>query len=307
MRITWEVLTKEQLERVDREARRILESTGLEVFDGELRNVMEKAGARVDAERIRFPSEMIDEALQRVPGTFSLYEISGQECPVAPGESYFDMYSDGLYIGEPGAKQLRPSTKQDVADFAALGQSQSAVDVVPNTCHARDYEGLDQLLHTLEALLANTNKLMNFAPQNAQEARVFHEMTTIASEGRATRERPVWKGCVSTTSPLRLDGDSGEVLRFLSENGIPFITAPCPMCGGTSPFSLIGTLVVQNAENLAIIAMAQTVAEGIPLIMGGASGPMDMRTGNLAYGAPERSLLIRAYIEIHRSYGLPTH
>ena len=71
--------------------------------------------------------------------------------------------------------------------------------------------------------------------------------------------------------------------------------------------SLIGTLVLQTAENLALITVAQCVEEGCPVIMGGAAGPMDMRSGALAYGAPERSLLIAANNQIQRFYGLPTH
>jgi trimethylamine--corrinoid protein Co-methyltransferase len=66
-------------------------------------------------------------------------------------------------------------------------------------------------------------------------------------------------------------------------------------------------LVLQNTENLALITMAQCVEEGCPVIMGGAAGPMDPRSGKLAYGAPERSLLIAANNQIQRFYGLPTH
>ncbi len=307
MRITWEILEQGEIERMDREARRILETTGLEVFHRGLRDLLRRRGARVEGERVRFPGGMIDGALKAAPGTFSLYEVSGQERAVAPGAGYFSVYSDGLFISEPGAERLRPSTKQDVADFAALGQTLAMVDIVPNACHARDCPEPGQLLHTAEALLSNTTKLVSFAPQNARQAEVFHEMVGIASEGRANPGRPAWKGCVSTTSPLRLDRDSGEVLLFLAGNRIPFITAPCPMCGGTSPFSLTGTLLLQTAENLALIAMAQAAAEGTPIVMGGAAGPMDMRTGALAYGAPERSLLIGANNQIQRFYGLPTH
>jgi trimethylamine--corrinoid protein Co-methyltransferase len=79
------------------------------------------------------------------------------------------------------------------------------------------------------------------------------------------------------------------------------------MSGGTSPFSLMGTLLQQNTENLALITMAQCVEQGCPLIIGGAAGPMDMRSGALAYGAPERSLLIGANNQMQRFYDLPTH
>jgi trimethylamine---corrinoid protein Co-methyltransferase len=66
-------------------------------------------------------------------------------------------------------------------------------------------------------------------------------------------------------------------------------------------------LVLQAAENLALISMIQSVEEGCPLVMGGAAGPMDPRSGRLAYGAPERSLLMAANNQIQRFYGLPTH
>lgn len=94
---------------------------------------------------------------------------------------------------------------------------------------------------------------------------------------------------VSTTSPLRLDADSGETLRFHAQRDIPCTVAPCPMCGGTSPFPLIGTPVLQTAESLALIVMAQAARQGMRVVMGGAAGPLDLRTGSLAYGAPERS------------------
>ena len=71
--------------------------------------------------------------------------------------------------------------------------------------------------------------------------------------------------------------------------------------------SLMGTLLLQTAENLALITMLQCVEEGCPLVMGGAAGPMDMRFAVLAYGAPERSLLIAANNQIQHFYGLPTH
>jgi len=304
MRIDWEILERGEIERVDREARGILERTGLEVLSGDLRELLKKEGARIEGERVRFPSELIDESLEAVPQTFALYELSGRERSVAPGESYFSLYSNGLLISEPGAEKLRPSSKKDVADFAALGQALPQVDVVPDVCYACDFPEPLQLAHTIEAVLSRTTKLVTFAPQNARQAEIFHEMVGIASGDSG---RSAWQGCVSTTSPLRLDGDSAETLYFLASRGIPFVTAPCPMCGGTSPYSLMGTLVLQTAENLALVAMAQSVARGTPLVMGGAAGPMDMRTGALAYGAPERSLLIGANNQIQRFYGLPTH
>lgn len=173
MRITWEILEPRQIERVDREARKILSSTGMEVFDEPLVELLRLAGATVAGERVRFPDETVDRALQATPRTFSLYELGGAERPVVPGASYFSMYSDGLYTCSPGAQALTPSTKAGVAAFAALGQLLPTVQIVPNSCHARDVPAPVQQLHTVEALLGQTTKLTNFAPQNEREARVL--------------------------------------------------------------------------------------------------------------------------------------
>ena len=59
------------------------------------------------------------------------------------------------------------------------------------------------------------------------------------------------------------------------------------MAGGTSPATLAGTLLVQNAEVLAGITLAQLVQPGAPLIYGSFSGGMDMRTGGFVMGGSE--------------------
>lgn len=307
MKITWEILSEAELDRIDRESLRLLERVGLDVINPTLRELLACRGAKVEGERVRFPPELVRWALATAPRTFSLYGRDGRELRLAPGNSFFSCYSDALYVTDYGATQQRPSTRQDVVDFARLSDALPIIDKVANACHARDMPGPVQLLYTLEAVLSNTLKFQSFAPQNLSEAEVAYEMALIANGGRPIAEYPTLHSGVSTTSPLRLDPDSAEILMFMARKRVPFVVASCPMSGGTSPFSLMGTLLLQNAENLALITMAQCVEEGCPLTMGGAAGPMDPQSGALAYGAPERSLLIAANNQIQHFYGLPTH
>ena len=307
MEITWELLSESALEKVDRESLGLLERVGLDVFNAALRELLARRGAQVEGERVRFPPELVRWALAAAPRTLSLFGRDGRELSLAPGNSFFSCYGDALFVTDYGATEQRPSTRQDVVDFARLSDALPIIDKVSAVCHARDMPGPVQLLHTLESVFSNTLKFHSFAPQNLKEAEIAYEMALIANGGRPIAEYPTLHSGVSTTSPLRLDADSGDILMFMASKRVPLISAPCPMSGGTSPFSVMGTLLLQNAENLALITMAQCVEEGCPMIMGGAAGPMDPRSGRLAYGAPERSLLMAANNQIQRFYGLPTH
>jgi trimethylamine--corrinoid protein Co-methyltransferase len=69
--------------------------------------------------------------------------------------------------------------------------------------------------------------------------------------------------------------------------------------------SLAGLLAQQNAEILAGVTLTQLVNPGAPVIIGGTSAIMDMRTGCLAMGSPEVVRLTAATIQMAKFYNLP--
>ena len=97
------------------------------------------------------------------------------------------------------------------------------------------------------------------------------------------------------------------MLIFGLEQGLIPTLAPCPMAGGTSPFSIMGTVLQQVAENLFMLSAKFAVRPGAPALWGGAAGPMDMRTGDVSYGGIERSLMMLANIDMAAYFGLPCH
>jgi trimethylamine--corrinoid protein Co-methyltransferase len=77
------------------------------------------------------------------------------------------------------------------------------------------------------------------------------------------------------------------------------------MAGSSGPLSLAGLLVQQNAEILAGLALTQLVRPGAPVIIGGTSAILDMRTGALAMGAPEVARISAATVQMAKFYNLP--
>jgi trimethylamine--corrinoid protein Co-methyltransferase len=79
------------------------------------------------------------------------------------------------------------------------------------------------------------------------------------------------------------------------------------MAGATAPATLASTLVVQLAEGLAGLTLAQLVCPGCPVIPGGGPTTMDMQTTVNAQGAPELSLLVAASAQMYRHLGIPSY
>ncbi len=72
-----------------------------------------------------------------------------------------------------------------------------------------------------------------------------------------------------------------------------------------SPITLAGALAQQTAEALAVIAFTQMVRPSTPVIFGGFTSNVDMKSGAPAFGTPEyvRAVLIGG--QLARYYGLP--
>jgi trimethylamine--corrinoid protein Co-methyltransferase len=110
---------------------------------------------------------------------------------------------------------------------------------------------------------------------------------------------------INTNSPLRLDGPMGDGLIEMARHGQPVVATPFTLAGAMSPVSLAGALAQQNAEALFLIALAQIVRPGAPMVYGAFTSNVDMRTGAPAFGTPEAVKGAIASGQLARRYGLP--
>jgi trimethylamine--corrinoid protein Co-methyltransferase len=138
-------------------------------------------------------------------------------------------------------------------------------------------------------------------------ARHTLELASIALEQDAEQlaSEPAFIGLINTLSPLRFSEEMLAALMIYAAARQPVIVAAATMAGSTGPVMLPAMLVQQNAEILAGIALTQLIAPGTPAIYGSTSTNMDMRTGAMAIGSPELSLVIGATAQMARHYGLP--
>jgi trimethylamine--corrinoid protein Co-methyltransferase len=110
---------------------------------------------------------------------------------------------------------------------------------------------------------------------------------------------------VNTNSPLRLDGPMSEGLIEMAIHGQPVVATPFTLSGAMSPVTLAGSLALQNAEALFMVALAQAARPGAPIVYGGFTSNVDMRSGSPAFGTPEYVKGQLATGQLARRYRLP--
>jgi trimethylamine--corrinoid protein Co-methyltransferase len=110
---------------------------------------------------------------------------------------------------------------------------------------------------------------------------------------------------VNSNSPLQYDGPMLEGVIEMARHNQPIVITPFTLAGAMAPITVAGALVQQNAEALAGIAFAQCVNPGCPVMYGGFTSNVDMRTGAPAFGTPEYAKATLIGGQLARRYRLP--
>lgn len=96
-----------------------------------------------------------------------------------------------------------------------------------------------------------------------------------------------------------------QACRYFAERNQATMFPCCSMPGVTSPVTLSGTVICNNAENLAGIVYAQLVRPGAPVVYSNTSGGTDMRFVTPAIGSPETALISFASASLAKYYNIP--
>ncbi|MDB4222633.1 trimethylamine methyltransferase family protein [Granulosicoccus sp.] len=96
----------------------------------------------------------------------------------------------------------------------------------------------------------------------------------------------------------------GSIIDFAKAGQLSIITPFC-LAGAMAPISISGALVLQHAEALAAITLAQLAKPGAPVSYGGFASNVDMKSGSPAFGTPEHIKLSIGSGQLARHIGLP--
>ncbi len=303
-----EVLTADQVEAIHDASLRVLAEIGMHFLDQRAVDFLGAAGAQVDGERVRLDPAMVVETVEAAPSSFRLHaRDSSHDLLIGDSRVNFTMVASPPNAADAD-RGRRTGNFDDYRDLLRLGQVFNAVhcfggypvepvDLPPETRH----------LDCLAAFVTLTDKVFHAYSLGRRRVLDALEITRIArgvSQEQLAAEPSVFT-VVNTSSPLRLDGPMIEGLIEMARMGQPVVATPFTLAGAMAPASLAGALAQQNAEALATIVLVQLVNPGAPVIYGGFTSNVDMRSGSPAFGTPEYARAALAGGQLARRYGLP--
>ena len=154
-------------------------------------------------------------------------------------------------------------------------------------------------------LLDKTWQCLGFGAAVVDDALEIASASPAGSTATRSTREPSLMTIINTNTPLRLDGPMSDGLIEMAKHGQPVVATPFTLAGAMSPATLAGALAQQNAEALFMVALAQIARPGAPMVYGGFTSNVDMRTGSPAFGTPEYVKAAFATGQLARRYGLP--
>ena len=306
--VQFRVLSDDQCEQIALAAFEVLERVGARFYEPEAVEILKRAGCVIaEGNCVKFPSGLIKQALNHVPGRFTLYSRTGEPAiKVEPNRVYFGPGPTCCNFIDPETGERRPFVKRDAALTARVCDALPHIDYVMSLGSISDVPPGKADLHEFDAMARETTKpIMSWSFSRESLARIHQMCIAIkGSEEIYTRE-PFMIFYAEPSSPLKHSSEAVQKLIYCAQHRIPLVYTPCPIGGATAPATLAGVLVQNLAETLGGVVLSQLVGQGTPIVVGGVVSILDMQTTILSYGAPELALLSAGASEVARYLGLP--
>jgi trimethylamine--corrinoid protein Co-methyltransferase len=312
-------LDSQQMETLHCGALRVLEQTGLQIQGNFLLTALADAGCKVDfaARRAWFRPELVERQIAAQRGRYKLVRSSlwypfcrrlPDDDVAIPDEFLVDYgYTTPWLYDYPEGRYRKP-TIQDQIDMIRLGNALPCVKAVSSPLICSEFDPRVEPIESARLLLHNTRKPGWTGTHCGKQVKYLAEMAALAVGGdqqRLRSEPPLFVAAYCTTSPLKLDTRSCDVLEHALPYGFPVNFAPMPILGATAPITPAGAAVVALAEILGCLTAASLINPDVYYFSTSIAGEMDMRTTQVCYCTPGAILTDVALHQIFRyRYGL---
>jgi trimethylamine--corrinoid protein Co-methyltransferase len=297
------------LEAIHAASLEVLEKTGVAVKNESAVQLLCENGATSSSGFVRIPPDLVEEMLQKVLSSVTLYSRDGTgRYEVGGSRVLFNPASSSIYFRDEESGLIRKATVYDLMRFVKLVDGLDCIEAQSTAMVPSDVPVAISDLYRLYVILKESYKpIITGAFTKEGLLDMKRMLASIAGgEKQLSREpRAIFDCCPSS---VLIWGDvTTQNLMDCSKYEIPAAVVPAPLMGATSPITLGGTLVQANAEVLSGIVLAQLTNSGCSLIYGGATSVLDQRHGTSRIGAPEAVIMACASAEMGKFYGMPTH
>jgi len=305
------LLSQDEVEAIHNASLEVLEGTGIKVGSEKALDILKEAGAKVDSgkKHVAIPRSLVEEALRRAPKTIRFCARSPRyDVVLDKREPRFTTDGGPPFITDWETGERRTSTNEDMARWVRVADYLGNVHIVWGSVTAGDVPApMQEIVGTITSL-NNTEKHVAVQAFNAREAQYEIEIAAAIVGGREElKKRPIISATQCPIAPLTFEAGSIEAVIEFARAGIPVVCITMPLMGETGPATVAGTLVVNNAENLASLVISEFASSGAPVVYSSAAGGIDFKTGSATVGTPEYSLVQTGCAQLARYYGLPSN
>lgn len=304
---TYDVMSEENLLRIEATADRILAEVGIEFRDDPVAiEHWKRAGADVQDLLVKFPPGMLREILKSAPASFTQHarnpansvEIGGKSVVFAP--AYGSPFVMDLDRGR------RFGTMEDFENFIKLAQSSPNFHHSGGTiCEPTDIPVNKRHLDMVMAHLTLSDRPFMGGVTAEDRAEDSIEMARIAFGRDFVDQNCVILGNVNVNSPLVWDGTMTNSLRAYARANQAAVIVPFILGGAMGPVTSAGAIAQSLAETMAGCALTQLERKGAPVIFGNFLSSMSLRSGSPTFGTPEPAIGSMVIGQLARRLNLP--
>jgi len=289
------LITPEQSARIHDLAKQILSEIGLEVRHPPYQALLQKAGLRVTNDRLLIAPEVVDEHIEEMRRLIS----SHRDADPTPdrGRLSLSVSSYSLFVHDIELDRVVPYTTDRLIEMTKLVDSLAdegvygappgiPVDLPPDLQPVAQYR--------IAALYARQGATP-VDPTSARTVRYLLDMAEVM--GNPIRHLPVY-----IPTPLRLGGESLEVVMACLDRLEHISVSSMPSTGTSAPIHPFGALALAAAEVIGGM-IAVKILTGKPVTCSVSLFPSDLREGSMVFGSPENMLFQMLGADFNRFYG----
>jgi len=269
----------------------LLENTGIIFEHEEVLEIFKTHGAKVKGKTVFITRAMAETAMTNTPAVYR-HEARNEKQSVTIGDGIAPHPNVGCVFCEDMDTGKRRGLLKDYANFQKLSQASEIVKLTGASPVAPyDMEASERALYMLYETIKHTDKPVIGNCAVTKKAEESLEMVEMVFGENYLRDHYCIGVSTNPLSPLKYATETLETILVYAKKNQPVYLLASALTGITSPMSIFGSIIQQNAEIMAGITLVQLINPGGPAVYCPASTVADMRTAICIYAPPENFLI----------------
>ncbi len=303
----YDMLSEEELSKIDDHVDWILKEVGLEFWDDEESlNLFKEAGATVKGTLIKFDKGLIQSLCKTAPSEFEMLARNPKRSTIFGGNKLVL----GPAYGSPFVYDLKGGRRQgNMQDFNNLIKLSHMTPWLHHTsgtnCEPVDVPVNKRHLDMVYSHLKYSDKPFMGSVTALDRVEDSIEMARIVFGKDIVDKNCVIQGNINVNSPLVYDKTMTDALKGYARSNQGVVITPFILGGAMSPVTMPAAIAQAHAETLVGVALTQLIRPGSSAVYGNFLTTMDLKSGAPTFGTAESSLATYAVGQMARRVGLP--